>query len=383
MLRSWFWLALHLAATAGLPEMPSPSTSLTVEACDKPGSGLSCNQKNALTSRGFTKCCFGAFNVLVTGTSDYPDAYVLTACVTVAELLDQNKDGVADDPAVVAKLSFLEAGGSAPVLQGAPTQAQESEGDALAEDGFAYGFSLQTWKCADGGCGHEVARKIITEEAFHMITQFGYSQAYPAQMGMDDFTSSIACREMAAAECVYWMHPENTCPNPGSHSQPPLVGTCNDAGCDCVEWFHQVILILAGQEPGWMGDSIPRSLDGLRATLSSEFLEMVADPAYHQLQAPLTYTYLLSNGAAYTATPKATSAGGCDDEDSGAGMIIGIVIGVVAVVLLIAGVVGVVMHMKKKKAASAAAGGKAQGGVALTTPSAVPLPDATPVETKV
>jgi hypothetical protein len=296
------------AVAAGLPEMPSPSTSLTVEACDKPGSGLSSHQKNALTSRDFTKCCFGAFNVLVTGTSDYPDAYVLTACVTVAELLDQNKDGVADDPAVVAKLSFLEAGGSAPVLQGAPTQAQEREGDALGEDGFAYGFSLQTWHCADGGCGPEQARKIITEEAFHMITQYGYSQAYPAQMGMNDFTSSIVCREMAAAECVYWMHPENICPNPGSHSQPPLVGTCNDAGCDCVEWYHQVILILAGQEPGWMGDSIPHSPDGLRATLSSEFLEMVADPAYHQLQAPLTYIYLLSNnGAACPANCKPAS----------------------------------------------------------------------------
>ena len=360
MLRSWLWLALHLAATAAqivqngeevcenggldpsecaavgccqydngkcwsavgaapcssgsggssdasLPEMPSPSTSLTVEACDKPGSGLSFDQKNALTSRDFTKCCFGAFNVLVTGTSDYPDAYMLTACVTVAELLDQNKDGVADDPAVVAKLSFLEAGGSAPVLQGAPTQAQEREGDALGEDGFGYSFSLQTWHCADGGCGHEVARKIITEEAFHMITQFGYSQAYPAQMGMDDFTSSIACREMAAAECVYWMHPENTCPNPGSHSQPPLIGTCNDAGCDCVEWYHQVVLILAGQEPAWMADFIPRSPDGLRATLSSEFLEMVADPAYHQLQAPLTYTYLLSDGPACPANCKPAS----------------------------------------------------------------------------
>jgi hypothetical protein len=101
-----------------------------------------------------------------------------------------------------------------------------------------------------------------------------------------------------AAECVYWMHPENTCPNPGSHSQPPLIGTCNNAGCDCVEWYHQVVLILAGQEPSWMADSIPRSLDGLRATLSSEFLEMVAGPAYHQLQAPLTYTYLLSDGPA-------------------------------------------------------------------------------------
>jgi hypothetical protein len=84
-------------------------------------------------------------------------------------------------------------------------------------------------------------------------------------------------------------------------------------------------------------------------------------------------------------TEQCKCAPDCSSESSspGIGMIIGIVIGAVVVVLVIAGGVGVAMHMKKKKAASAAAGGKAQGGVALTTPSAAPLPDATPVETKV
>jgi len=84
-------------------------------------------------------------------------------------------------------------------------------------------------------------------------------------------------------------------------------------------------------------------------------------------------------------TEQCKCAPDCSSESSspGMGMIIGIAIAAVVVVLLIAGGVGVAMHMKKKKAASAAAGGKAQGGVALTTPSAAPLPDATPVETKV
>jgi hypothetical protein len=37
-----------------------------------------------------------------------------------------------------------------------------------------------------------------------MLTVAGYSRAHPAQFGMDDFTSSVACREMASAECVTW-----------------------------------------------------------------------------------------------------------------------------------------------------------------------------------
>jgi len=65
-------------------------------------------------------------------------------------------------------------------------------------------------------------------------------------------------------------------------------------------------------------------------------------------------------------------------SDSSTGMIIGIAIAVV--VLLIAGTAaGVVIYKKKQAAAAAAAGGKAQGGVALTIPSAAPLPVATPV----
>jgi len=69
-------------------------------------------------------------------------------------------------------------------------------------------------------------------------------------------------------------------------------------------------------------------------------------------------------------------------SDSSTGMIVGIVIAVVVVVLLVAGgVAAAVIYQKKKQAAAGAGGNAQQGGVALTTPSAVPV--ATPVETKI
>ena len=282
--------AYYYDSSSTLPAMATPTTNLVVEDCGKAGSGLSAQQQTALSTRGFTKCVFGPFDVLVAGTSDYPDSYMLTAGVIVAEILDQDKDGRADDPNVVCQLSFACAGEDAPVLQGAPTRAQEEVGDGLGEDGFVYAFSLQTHHCADGGCSAAVARDIITEEAHHMITQIGYSQAYPAELGMESW-DSVACAEMARASCVTWRHPENTCPSPGSHTDPPLAGTCNDPGCDCVEWFHQVILVLAGQVPGWTSDLLPTTAAALRPTLSSEFTSLVSDPAFHLLQAPLTYAY--------------------------------------------------------------------------------------------
>ena len=68
-------------------------------------------------------------------------------------------------------------------------------------------------------------------------------------------------------------------------------------------------------------------------------------------------------------------------SDSSTGMIVGIVIAVVVVVLLVAGGVAAVIYQKKKQAAAGAGGNAQQGGVALTTPSAVPV--ATPVVTKI
>jgi hypothetical protein len=310
---------------ATLPTMPTPTTSFEVEPCSTTGSGLSSEQRNGLDNRGFTKCVFGAFNVLVAGSSDYPDAYLLTAANTIAELLDQDQDGIADDPAVLRELSFS-ATCRPPVLVGAPTGEEEQRGNDLDRDGFVYAYSLQTWKVGGGGTWEE-ARAIMTEEVFHLVTQIGYSNAHPAQFGMDSFTSSVACREMAAASCVTWQHPENTCPNAGTHTAPPLSGTCNEAGCDCVEWFHQVTLILAGQQPGWLSPLIPTTRTELLATLSSEFTEVMTNADYHMLQQPLNYDY------ASVVTNFGGDRGACPNT-----MAIGIgagVGGVVAVILTI------------------------------------------------
>ena len=86
-------------AAAQLPTMPSPATTFAVEDCGASGSGLSAEQSGGLASQGFTKCVFGAFDVLVAGTAAYPDSYMLTTANIIAELLDQDKDGAADGAA--------------------------------------------------------------------------------------------------------------------------------------------------------------------------------------------------------------------------------------------------------------------------------------------
>ena len=55
------------------------------------------------------------------------------------------------------------------------------------------------------------------------------------------------------------------------------------------------VLILAGQAPGWYGNLIPQTAAALSATLSSDFLTMIADSSLHQIRSPLTYAYNAAN----------------------------------------------------------------------------------------
>ena len=274
---------------SGLPPLDMPASIFDVVDCSSV-STLSPGQQEKLSSLGYTKCCTaGPASVLVTGTSDYPDSYLITTCNIIAELVDVDLDGSADNEAVLSGISF-ERNPLPPVVHGAPTQEQESVGDYL-EDGenFAYAFSLQSWHYRDNHDGD--VRRVLVEEVFHMMTEFGWGPAYPDLFGSEDFTSSLMCREMASAECVNWLHPENVCQDVGTHEQPPLNGTCAEANCDCVEWFQQVALILSDNVPGWHSNLIPSTKEELRSTLSQEFLNVMDDPFYAMPNKVFTYEY--------------------------------------------------------------------------------------------
>ena len=52
-------------------------------------------------------------------------------------------------------------------------------------------------------------------------------------------------------------------------------GTCNEASCDCVEWFHQAALMYVGATPGWYGKEMPRTQTAMKDMLSTEFKTMM------------------------------------------------------------------------------------------------------------
>ena len=81
-----------------------------------------------------------------------------------------------------------------------------------------------------------------------MMTQYGYGLQWPLQFSTDGTTKSTLVKECEKATCVWWQHFENNCPDmlatKGTQKKCTSVkectGTCKEANCNCVEWFHQV-----------------------------------------------------------------------------------------------------------------------------------------------
>ena len=211
--------ALLCAGTEASSSLPDPGTVLSpfdiISPDDAKTKCDNANINNAvvslLKSKSLTKvaCPFG---VPVVGHKDFPTGYVLYAANVLARLLDKNQDGAVDDAAVLKGLKTdyktIAIGGISKATEDIP----------VFEDDDWITFGLQVWK---GVLVEEIqelpsgwAKRVLVEEIFHMVTQWGWGIAYPSDVGSNDFTTSIACREMKRVACCNpgWMHSENRCP---------------------------------------------------------------------------------------------------------------------------------------------------------------------------
>jgi len=254
--------------------------------------------RKQLKQQKFTKimCPFG---VLVVGTSNYPDELLKYGANIVANLIDNDNDGQADDTKV---LNFLAHNGKlnhGTSLVCGTSQKEEAKEQYLTA--LDYTYSCQTWQGSNEG--EKSVKAIMVEEAFHMVHQNGWARAYPEVLGLDDFTSSVVCREAASLQCVQpgWWHPENKCPNgapflPGNPAASPLQrgdGDCTESNCDCSEYYRQAMTLYTGWDDldFWYSDYMPSSKQEFEQMSSSELLSMMADPKYNQPQSPLSGVY--------------------------------------------------------------------------------------------
>jgi len=253
-------------------------------ACDSAELSLPAHWIPELEAAGFTKCA-APFGVIIGAVEAVPDSYVTTVARIVAELIDPDEDGLANDPAV---LEFLAGGREVwlPMPADEPSWTGGVE-EALGEALGSYGIMIPQWwmgPFSDSG-PTEHARAVMVEEVLHALTQFGYGLAYPEVFGVNDWSSVIA-RETQAAQCEWWQHPENSCPG-----VPSQGGDCSDPSCDVTEFYQQVVVLRAGMTPGWFGIGFPQDRDSLEALLSDEIKAALDNPAYNQLREPLGFDY--------------------------------------------------------------------------------------------
>jgi hypothetical protein len=266
------------------PAAPAQA-SVYVGSCDHELLALTPAERSALASAGFTQCAT-PFGVLLAADKEMPSSYVTQAAQVLAEILDQNMDGVVDDLGVQAAVADHQVAWLAMPMD--PDVWEGSQLPAL-QGALGYDIVIPAWwlDVKDGGPDTH-GRAVMVEEIHHFMTQFGYSEVYPQTFGVHDWSSVIAM-ETAAAQCDYWQHPENSCPD--SPAESP--GDCADPSCDVVEFYQQVAVLRAGMAPGWSGIGFPATAAALEERLSDTIKAVLDDPAYHQLKAPLTFAYPL------------------------------------------------------------------------------------------
>ena len=228
--------------------------------------------------------CMMPFGVLLSADQNMPKSYLEMAGKILAEMLDQDLDGMMDDSTLFEYVSNWQTGWLA-----MPTNYNEWETQQLPilEDELGYDIIIPSWWMGATALepnSHSIA--VMVEEITHFLTQFGYSPRYPQKFGVENWTSIIA-QEANSSQCIWWQHPENNCPN----SPAQLNGDCSGSNCDVVEFYHQVLILRAGMVPGWFGINFPTSANELESLLSVQMKTLMDNPDYYQLRAPLTLNY--------------------------------------------------------------------------------------------
>jgi hypothetical protein len=282
------YLFLLLCACASDPPADPPTGAQAPGVCTVLSTAdarilLAPSQREALLKADMTRCA-QPFGVLVAADDRIPTETLALAARVLAELLDQDMDGVPDDPAVVEAVSNPNTAWLA--MPHDPDDWEEWQLPGLQRK-LGYDIIIPTWwMIGDEEPDDERVKAVIVEEIVHFLTQFGYSTVYPAEFGVEDWTSVIA-RETQRAQCVFWQHPENDCPGSPAESR----GDCSDPNCDVVEFYQQVLVQSVGMEPGWRGIGFPETREELEGLLSEEIKRVMAEPTFHQLRRPLRFTY--------------------------------------------------------------------------------------------
>lgn len=243
----------------GDPPDPSVDPDLTVETL------ASDDAAAAWFDRSIT-----IFGATVYAAPEVPEAKLLHAATVLAEYVDNDEDGVADDPDLADELAASQAS----LIMFASADALESSGLFEAD-----------W--LDGRQGQDLAADetlegdfdIALEEVLHLINVAGHLREYPEAFGLED---SLLTAAMDVARGGHFEQIPNPYPDAAwYHYDDP---TC-DYGCMAVEYLYWALTTKLGAQSdpdrcaGIAHEWEPCTPE-LLASTDARISELLADPDY-------------------------------------------------------------------------------------------------------
>ena len=147
------------------------------------------------------------FGIPIMASSKFENSGKLNHVASImAELLDQDSDGCADDPNVLRNILIKSKGKVRPALVLPNKSVTKAASNAMKEKGFHYGQDLSFGevlpKCSGLNFTTTCSDSSI-EEQFHFITSFGHSRAYGQIFGTHWVDTSNLTKAMDIARYFF------------------------------------------------------------------------------------------------------------------------------------------------------------------------------------
>jgi len=191
------------------------------------------NPVNGIAFSGFTKYVdvLGCFFIVAEST--IPDAKVLHAAAVAAELLDNNEDGIVDDPLIELQLQNKQA--FTPIFAYEGSSAEDLLFNNYQGDGAsAVLYNNEIDPAQTGHWGDDAT----VEEVIHTINHVGHTNVYPAAFNMQP-NSSLMSAAMDVARGGQFLSIPNPYPSSAWYHYDDW--TC-DYECMMIEYMYWVLV---------------------------------------------------------------------------------------------------------------------------------------------
>jgi|GEM_PF-3306806 len=334
------------------------ATPPSVVDCSSLGSTLGETAVQKLVAKGFDKCAM-VFGFLVANSISNPSATSWTtydstywtqlSANILAEILDNDQDGVADDSKVVGFMQTVAKGGWMPILSSALEEPSTYEDlneifgpDTAMKETWFKGSISETLN--EDGTSSGGARAIIAQEAIHNWQTRGLAFAYPDVFGVPHtgcsdesnmsskgctFQDSILTRSTLEAMTTinpqwYGQYPSG---NVYDASMGYNVGDCATPNCSAIEYYYNLLTAYKGS---WTNDvgkdpyDFPANVSEVISKLNSTengkaLLQIIDNPSYHQLINGISFNYgggASSSGSTSTSGNSGSSTGSSGSNSS-------------------------------------------------------------------